>query len=395
MNKFVRCAAVVAALYAPINASADWSIMGLGTLGGVSSSAHGINDSGQIIGSYFINSANKAFITGQDGIGIEDIGTLGGNSTRITGINSSGQIAGTSETSGGIPHTFFRDSNSSILIDIGKNITDKASLGGAINDNGVIVGSYFNSGDNKLHAFVSNTDGSLIKDIGEDGFGSSPVAINNSGKIAMNGEINVASDVHAFISENSDGNFTDIGTLGGKLSSTSDINNLGQMVGTSNVNTEVWGNAFVTGPDGIGLINLGTLGGKDSVATGINDLGEVVGNSTINMNLSNSERHAFLYSHGGMTDLSALDVVLSNGWTNLGVIDLNNNGQIVGYATNSNGVQEAILLSYTPDTSFDPREIFIPSAIPEPTTWVMLLAGLGLLGAVGRSINYIPKDIPI
>lgn len=218
MNKFVRCAAVVAALYAPINASADWSIIGLGTLGGVSSSAHGINDSGQIIGSYFINGANKGFVTGQDGIGVEDIGTLGGNSAGISAIN-----------------------------------------------------------------------------------------------------------------------------------------NLGQVVGTSRIDDN---------PDHF---------------------------------------HAFLYTNGGMIDLNLLSPIIDAGWTQLIPTAINNNGQIVGYgklASNPDYLQ-AFVLSFTPDSIQSTIPAYIPpipdnvTLVPEPATYAMLLAGLGLLGAVGRSINYIPKDIPI
>src|SRR5262245_45113186 len=50
------------------------------------------------------------------------------------------------------------------------------------------------------------------------------------------------------------------------------------------------------------VTDLGTLGGKGSVACGINSRGQVVGFSSI----ATGQLHAFLWSHGVMTDLGTL-----------------------------------------------------------------------------------------
>ena len=100
----------------------------------------------------------------------------------------------------------------------------------------------------------------------------------------------------------------------------------------------------------------------------------------------------FPYSHGGMTDLGMLDVVVSNGWTEITISDINNNGQIVGTGVNSHGQGEVFILSYTPDTQFNPSPIFIPLLlVPEPETYAMLLAGLGLIGFMARRRKEIVK----
>ena len=122
------------------------------------------------------------------------------------------------------------------------------------------------------------------------------------------------------------------------------------------------------------MTDLGTLGGRDSFALGINDSGEAVGIAQT----ATGEWHSFLYSHGGITDLS----VVAAGWTDLVTFSINNNGQMVGSGFH-NGNTEAFLLSYTPDTVFTPQPIFIP-AVPEPETYLMLLAGLGLIGFLAR-----------
>ena len=120
------------------------------------------------------------------------------------------------------------------------------------------------------------------------------------------------------------------------------------------------------------------IGTIDNPVHGINDLGEAVGLAST----ASGELHAFIYSHGGITDLSLLAPVVADGWTDLVVRSINNNGQMVGHGQHL-GHTEAFLLSYTPDTIFDPQPIYIPP-VPEPEAYVMLLAGLGLMGYLAR-----------
>ena len=102
------------------------------------------------------------------------------------------------------------------------------------------------------------------------------------------------------------------------------------------------------------MIDLGTLGGSDSAATGINDAGQVVGYS----NTATGDYHAFITGPNGvgMTDLSSLAVNLPDGITFVGGAKaINNHGQIL-----------------------------VGVSVPEPETYVMLLAGLALLGFMAR-----------
>lgn len=75
--------------------------------------------------------------------------------------------------------------------------------------------------------------------------------------------------------------------------------------------------------------------------------------------------------------------VVAAGWADLHAFSINNHGQMAGDGWH-NGNHEAFLLSYTPDTVFDPKPIYIPPVIPEPETYMMFLGGLGLIGFLAR-----------
>ena len=82
----------------------------LGTLGGISSFAWGMNDNGQVVGASNWKAGESgwdkshAFLW-ENGVMI-DLGTLGGNYSRATDINNQGQIVGESYTASGELHAF-------------------------------------------------------------------------------------------------------------------------------------------------------------------------------------------------------------------------------------------------------------------------------------------------
>jgi|CXWL01.1.fsa_nt_gi probable HAF family extracellular repeat protein len=150
----------------------------LGTIGGKSSVAFGINDSGQVVGSS--NESGHAFITGPDGVGTTDLGTLGGYYSGGYGINNSGQAAGYSYTSKSSSnyHAFITGPNGEGMTDLG-TLTggSEDSFAYGINDAGQVVG---NSGN---HAFITGPNGSGMIDLGAfGGINSIATAINNSGQ---------------------------------------------------------------------------------------------------------------------------------------------------------------------------------------------------------------------
>jgi probable HAF family extracellular repeat protein len=87
---------------------------------------------------------------------------------------------------------------------------------------------------------------------------------------------------------------------------------------------------------GYTITDLGTLGGTISDAYGINNNGQVVGYAST---AGDAVRHAFLYRNGAMTDLGAL------GGTESWAYGINNTGQVVGSATTADGSGHAFLYS--------------------------------------------------
>ena len=390
LEKLKRAAILLVGISAaliPTMARADWSIIGLNTLGVFQSEAYAINDSGQVVGELRtgFSTSPHAFITGPDGVGMTDLSTiLNGESSFATGISNFGQVVGVTHA----PHA-----QAFITGPTGVGITDLGIVGSfgsiypatGINDSGQVVGNSYSLVSNSHQPFITGPNGVGLTDIGTLGGRSIVYAINNSGQVV--GSSQTSNGIYAFITDPNGVGMTDLGTLGGQISLANAINDSGQVVGSSgSASSPYYLHAFITGPDGLDMTDLGTLGGTSlsytnlaSGALAINDLGEVVGTALT----ADGNFHSFLFSHGGMTDLNLLPSVVTAGWNNIVVSDINNSGQIVGSGVH-NGHTEAFLLSYTPDTVFTPSPIFIPPPVPEPEAYAMLLAGLGLIGFMAR-----------
>ncbi|WP_292992581.1 DUF3466 family protein [Nitrosomonas sp.] len=371
LSKIKRTAVFLAGIAAasiPTMALADWSIRALGTLGGTISEAYDINNSGQVVGSYGTIGNYRAFITGPNGAGMSDLGTLGGKNSIATGINDSGQVVGSSSLGYFRTHAFITGPNGGGMNDLGflsvhpgENNDFEYSEAFAINNSGQVAGT--DGGEPYITAFITGTNG-----IGLNGFTrfdqwnySSASGINDSGQVTgylMNGTENLT---RPFITGPNGTGITVLENLGGSYSNANSINNAGQVVGGSYLAGDTVYHAFITGPNGVGTTDLlDGQGGAFSYATDINDSGQVVGY------LSTTDGgNSFLFSNNEMTDLSLLPAVIGAGWTNVVAQAINNNGQIVGYGK-FHGHTEAFLLS--------------PFPVPEPQTYAMLLAGLGLMG---------------
>lgn len=287
--------------------------------------------------------------------------TLGGDDILARSINEAGQVVGDFTTAEGFTHAFITGPN-------GVGMTDLGTLGGrtshadSINAAGQVVG-YSSTADGVTHAFITGPNGMGMTDIGtlvKNGQ-SFAEGVNAAGQVVgwttSKSTDGITAFDHAFITGPNGAGMTELDMRGSNHSSVAfDINTSGRVVGNfDNMFRET--RAFITGPDGLGMIDLGTLSASEflsSYATGINDVGEVVGSSEI----GGTAAHAFITGVDGvgMTDLNSL-VNMPDGVILAGAADINNSGQVIAIAV-------------TP--------------IPEPASYALMLAGLGLAGFMAR-----------
>lgn len=214
-----------------------------------------------------------------------------------------------------------------------------------------------------------------VTDLGSLSGGVIGNGINNAGQITGLSDTSSGA-THAFLYTN--GQRTDLGTLGGHISEGADINNAGQVTGSAETSDLVRAFLYTNGQ----MMDLGALDDGFSFGGAINDAGQVTGTSGFHAFLySNgqmmdigpgtglaindagpvtgvSSGHAFLYSNGQMMDLNDLiDPAL--GITLSAARGINDHGQIL-----ANGGSRAYLL--TP--------------VPEPSTWALL--SISFLGSL-------------
>ncbi|HKD82717.1 MAG TPA: HAF repeat-containing protein [Candidatus Angelobacter sp.] len=156
----------------------SWTMSGglhdLGTLAGTdASSATAINNQGQIVGSTGVHAA--LFTQGN----IQDLGTLGGQTSEAHGINNLGAVVGVSDTADG-PRAFLFQNGS--MQNLGVLSGDTSSRADHINDSGMVVGASEGSGGVRAFIWTSaggmQSLGSLSGSIYSEAF-----AVNNQGQV--------------------------------------------------------------------------------------------------------------------------------------------------------------------------------------------------------------------
>lgn len=315
----------------------------LGTLGGASSAAAALNNSGQVVGySHIPASLDQRAFLWREGVGIlQNIGTLDPANPGYTlalGINDAGQVVGRSWASG---------ATRPFLWEAGTGMVALATFGGVyseasdINKAGQIVGiSTRNVGFGFTRAVLWESP-LRIRDLGTLGGDYAEAdAINDSGVVV--GSAATSSAEHPFLWREGQG-MRDLGTLSGPggTARASDINSSGQVVGVSSTVTGEK-HAFLW-EEGTGMRDLGTLGGSTSVAVAINDAGAVVGFSST---AAAGVYHPFLWTASrGMVDISAASGLDE-------VTDVNDSLVVVGWNTAKHAA-----LAHLHDFNFPPDGI--------------------------------------
>jgi probable HAF family extracellular repeat protein len=127
--------------------------------------ANGINDSGEVVGAYVIQSGPTeasqtvhAFVANSNSF--VTIGDDLGTGAAALGVNNAGQIVGYYADSAGINHAFLDDAG--VFTTIDDPLGTKGSVATGINDSGQIIG-YYTDSNGQQHGFLATPSTSLTK----------------------------------------------------------------------------------------------------------------------------------------------------------------------------------------------------------------------------------------
>jgi probable HAF family extracellular repeat protein len=276
------------------------------SLGGPNSGITAINARGDVVG--FSDSAgdpnSHAFLWTARDRTTRDLGTLGGRTSNANAISDSGIVVGDSLTAGNVPHAFMWTRHSD-MVDLGTlgtpDLPPKSSSAQAVSDDGVIVGfsQTDQTGSNNQaikHAFVWTHRNGMV-DIGTtglDSFGEKIVGLDTfvekiTGRFVV-GHLTIptsptTSTTHGFVWTQKQG-FVDIGTLVGDVGSfVAGVNDRGVVAGNSFTGTGSRAFLWSSGRPVQLPLPAETPAGGSSQAAGMND-DFIVGSSCTTPNVN-------------------------------------------------------------------------------------------------------------
>ena len=287
-----------------------YRVTDLGTLGGTSGIAFGINDRGRVAGSANLTAGGPqhAFIGYRDHL--TDLGTLGGLNSEASGPNERDEAAILSETAD--PAYMGED-----FCGFGNHLQCLA----AIWRNGTMTPLPTLPGGDNAQALGLNNQGQLFgfaenDSLEKPGYCATPYQVLDFEAVIWGPKPDEIRELPPLPGD----------TVGFALS----INDRGQAVGSTGLCSNTTTTGLVGGPHAVlwesdgSVTDLGSFGGTMvNVAAAINDRGEVVGGS---QSSKDGNLHAFLWTRNkGMEDLGLLgtDVLTAPTW-------INNQGQVVG-----------------------------------------------------------------
>lgn len=263
-----------------------------------------------------------------------------------------------------------------------------------INDKGDIVGSYLsNSGIPSVNGFVLSNGVYTTIDNGPF-LATSLRGINNAGSLVGYGTVPIPGLVPTFGFMVVGGTTTSLTVPGAAATFAYGINSLGQIVGSYEDSNHQLHGYLLNGSTYTPIDDPSVeVGGRTNVF-GINDKGDIVGS----YDSVNGER-GFLLSGGDYTTISFPDSISTT------VTGINQSGQIVGDYEQPGGMESGFLYSNGTYTALDVpgaistdlfginaqgeivgtyndaqgQHAFTATAVPEPTSFILLAGGLGIV----------------
>jgi hypothetical protein len=350
----------------------SYSFVDLGAAGGTN--AIRINDQAEVVG-YARNSRGvdvPSLYSGSGWIDLEARGFLS-----VVSINNRGLVSGslnqqgfTSAAVSGVGGAIRLNALSGYNQGIALSANDWIGVNGL----GMIVGVISNFGNNAT-AVVWRGVGSEDRPTElprSPGTTTEAKDVNNSGVIAGNSRWNHPGDQRTRATVWVSNTQLVLGSLGGPNSRVESINDLGQIVGESDTFDSKVASIWYPGSDYSYSLAPSALPmlpkGKSSYANDINDFSLVVGRTV----LESGEARATLWSGGTAVDLNNFldDYTIAAGWQLRVASGINNRGEIVGMAFNSQ------------TRMFSP---FLLSPVPEPASWLFFIFGIGLVSCFAAS----------
>ncbi len=374
------------------NLAATYQVIDLGTSSGEPSLGLSVNDSEQVAGFDETAAAGDPSAWTSQYCAFTDLGTLtGGSIAEAHGINNSGTVCGWSDDTAGDRKAFTWTSGGG-MTDLGtlSGLSDSEAL--AINSSDEVVGTaldFLVPPINRM-AFLYLPVANYSLSVGMNSLGtlggnqSVALGINDSGEV-VGGAQNATQTMIPFIwlpsaAYGLSAGINSLGTLGG------DSNEIIHRAQAINASGKVVGRSYTAGGEGHAfywesgtMTDMGTLtAGTSSWALDINDSGIAVGTA----NISGGAFHAFTWDGTTMTDLN--DLIDSNsGWTLTRATGINNDGEIVGWGTNSAGNTRAFMLIQTCAAS---------TSSGGAIAAMLLVKGAGLTNANGEFIDLAVDD---
>jgi probable HAF family extracellular repeat protein len=249
--------------------------------------ALGINDAGQIVGSFQIGSTDTVFGFIDTGGTFTHFEVPGSHYTVASGINGSSQIVGWFQSPvTDVSHGFLDTGGEFTQIDVPG--ADSNTLASGINNAGQIVG-VFDNGTGE-HGFLDT--GGIFAEIDVPGAadGTEALGINDAGQIVGN-FYDSGGNSHGFVETH--GTFTQLNVPGASFTVAFGINDAGQIVGLFENSTGSHG--FVDTDGNFKQIDVPGSTANSVYVTGINNRGQIVGSFQ-----NSTDTHGFLATPNGM-----------------------------------------------------------------------------------------------